>query len=100
LKTSQSELRGIVKEPVYDFVRRLAPEPRRAVKRALVALRREQGDMRALEQTLTGYYRLRIGKFRLIFRYADAKTIEAIFLEERSIVYEVFEAQLLEKLKT
>jgi len=90
----------VVKEPVYDFARRLAPEPRHAVRQALKALRREHGDIRALEQTLTGYYRLRIGKFRLIFRYVDSRTIEAIFLEERSIVYEVFEAQLLAKLKS
>ena len=89
----------VVKEPVYDFARRLAPEPRRAVRRALAGLRREEGDIRALEQTLTGHYRLRIGKFRLIFRYADSKTIEAIFLEERSIVYEVFEAQFLARLE-
>lgn len=89
----------VVKEPVYDFARRLAPEPRRAVRRALTALRREEGDIRALEQALTGYYRLRIGKFRLIFRYADSKAIEAVFLEERSIVYEVFEAQFLARLE-
>jgi mRNA interferase RelE/StbE len=92
-------LKVIVKEPVYEFACRLAPEPRRAVRQALKALRNEEGDIRALEQTLTGYYRLRIGKFRLIFRYADATAIEAIFLEERGIVYEVFEAQLLAKLK-
>lgn len=90
----------VVKDPVYEFARRLAPEPRRAVKQALIALRREKGDIRALEQALTGYYRLRIGKFRLIFRYADKRNTEAVFLEERSIVYEVFEAQLLEKLKS
>ncbi len=90
----------IVKEPVYEFARRLPPEHRRAVKQALKGLRREQGDIRALEQNLSGYYRLRIGKYRLIFRYADAKSIEAIFLEERSMVYEVFESQFLAKLKS
>jgi mRNA interferase RelE/StbE len=63
-------------------------------------LEQERGDIRPLEQALTGYYRLRIGKFRLIFRYFDPETIEAIFVEERSIVYEVFEAQLLAKLKS
>jgi mRNA interferase RelE/StbE len=90
----------IVKEPVLEFARLLAPEQRRAVKAALVALRREKGDIKPLEQALTGFYRLRIGKFRLVFRYSSAKTIEAIYLEERSIVYEVFEAQLLAKLLT
>jgi mRNA interferase RelE/StbE len=87
-----------VEEQVREFIRRQAPEPRRALKRALKELELERGDIRALEQALTGYYRLRIGKFRLVFRYTDAETIEAVFLEERSMVYEVFEAQLLAKL--
>jgi mRNA interferase RelE/StbE len=89
-----------VKQPVYDFIRRLAPEPRRALKKALKDLEHERGDIRSLEQGLTGYYRLRVGKFRLIFRYVNTGDIEAIFIEERSMVYEVFEAQLLAKLKT
>lgn len=89
----------VVQEPVYEFARRLAPEPRRAVRRALVGLRAEKGDIRELEGTLAGYYRLRIGKYRLIFRYRNGAVIEAIFLEERSVVYEVFEAELLRKLK-
>jgi len=89
----------IVQEPVYTFARRLAPEPRQAVKRALAGLRREQGAIRELEGTLAGHYRLRIGKYRLIFRYRDSAIIEAIFLEERSVVYEVFEAEMLKKLK-
>lgn len=90
----------VVKEPVYAFVRRLPPEHRRAAKRALADLGRGKGDIRALEQTLAGYYRLRIGKYRLIFRYTEASTVEAIFIEERSIVYEVFEAQFLARLKS
>jgi mRNA interferase RelE/StbE len=89
-----------VKQPVYDFIRRLAPEPRRALKKALQELEHERGDIRSLEQALAGYYRLRVGKFRLIFRYVNTGDIEAIFVEERSMVYEVFEAQLLAKLKT
>jgi len=90
----------VVKEPVYEFARRLAPEPRRAVRQALKGLRHERGDIRALEQALTGYYRLRIGKFRLVFRYLNSTTIEAVFLEERGVVYEIFEAQFLAKLKS
>jgi mRNA interferase RelE/StbE len=89
-----------VEEQIREFIRRQAPETRRALKRALRELERERGDIRALEQALTGYCRLRIGKFRLIFRYSAPGTIEAIFVEERSIVYEVFEAQLLAKLKS
>jgi mRNA interferase RelE/StbE len=84
---------------VVDYVRRLAPEPRRAVKSALKELGQEHGDLRALEGTLAGYYRLRVGRHRIIFGYAADGAIEAVFIEERSIVYEIFEAEFVKKLK-
>lgn len=89
-----------VKQPVYDFIRRQAPEPRRALKKALKDLEHERGNICSLEQGLVGYYRLRVGKFRLIFRYLGSGDVEAIFVEERSIVYEVFEAQFIAKLRS
>jgi mRNA interferase RelE/StbE len=85
---------------VVDFAKRLAPEPRRAVKRALQELRAERGDIRALEGPLSGYYRLRVGRFRIIFSYASDSAIEAVFMEERSLVYEVFEAEFIKRLKS
>ena len=84
---------------VVAFAQRLAPEPRRTVKRALQELVRERGDIRALEGTLSGYYRLRVGRFRIIFSYATDGAIEAVFIEERSLVYEVFEAEFIKRLK-
>ena len=85
---------------VIAYARRLAPEPRRAVKHALAGLREERGDMRALEASLSGYYRLRVGRHRIIFNYAADGAIEAIFIEERHLVYEVFEAQFIKRLKS
>lgn len=85
---------------VVDYVRRLAPEPRRAVKHALGELRFERGDILALEGVFSGYYRLRVGKFRIIFAYAADQAIEVIFIEERSLVYEVFEAEFIKRLKS
>lgn len=85
---------------VIEYARRLAPEPRRAIKQALTELRNERGDIRALDAPLSGYYRLRVGRHRLIFAYAADGAIEAVFLEERSLVYEVFEAEFIRKLKT
>ena len=85
---------------VIAFAQRLAPEQRRAVKRALQELRQERGDLRALEGVLAGYYRLRVGKFRLIFAYVPDGSIEVIFMEERSLVYEVFEAEFVKRLKS
>ncbi|HXC02256.1 MAG TPA: hypothetical protein VNU49_06355 [Opitutaceae bacterium] len=84
---------------VIEYVRRLAPEPRRAIKRSLMDLRNEGGDIQALEGNLTGYYRLKVGRHRLIFAYAQDEAIEVVFIEERSLVYEVFEAQFIKKLK-
>ena len=85
---------------VIEFAKRLAPEPRRAVQHALQELRAERGDIRALEGALSGYYRLRVGRFRIIFAYAADGAIEAVFMEERSLVYEVFEAEFIKRLKS
>lgn len=84
---------------VIEFARRLAPEPRRAVKHALAELRHERGDIRSLEGNLSGYCRLRVGRYRLVFSYAADDAIDAIFLEERQLVYELFEAQFIKRLK-
>jgi mRNA interferase RelE/StbE len=85
---------------VIEFARRLAPEPRRAIKHALAELGNERGDIRALEANLSGYYRLRVGRHRIIFSYAADGAIDAVFLEDRQLVYEVFEAQFIKRLKT
>ena len=55
---------------VIEYARRLAPEPRRAIKHALAELREERGDICALEANLSGYYRLRVGRHRILFNYA------------------------------
>lgn len=84
---------------IIDYARRLAPVPRRAIKHALKELGQEEGDIRPLEGVLGGYYRLRVGRHRIIFNYAADGAIEAIFIEERSLVYEIFEAEFVRKLK-
>lgn len=85
-------------DQVVAFARRLAPEPRRALKQALAELARERGDIRALEGALSGYYRLRVGRHRVIFSYAQDGAIEAIFIEQRALVYEVFEAEFVRRM--
>ena len=89
--------RVVIKAPAYEFLCRLAPEPRRALKRALQDLREEHGDIRTLDENLSGYYRLRVGRYRVIFSYTEEGTIEALFIGERSLVYELFEAEFLKK---
>jgi len=82
-----------IADPVLDFVRGLAPEPRHAVRLALHALEKERGDIKPLEGELSGYYRLRIGSYRVIFRIAierGDRVLHCVFAEHRSVVYELF----------
>ena len=85
---------------VTDYARRLAPETRRAIKHALKALGSDRGDIRVLEGNLTGFHRLRAGRHRLIFAYSANGSIDVLFIEERRLVYEIFEAEFIEKLKS
>ncbi len=85
---------------VIEYARRLAPEPRRAIRHALAGLREERGDICALEANLSGYYRLRVGRHRIIFNYAADGAIEAVFIAERQLVYEMFETQFIKRLKS
>ncbi|MGH7896925.1 MAG: type II toxin-antitoxin system RelE family toxin [Candidatus Binatia bacterium] len=80
---------------VVEFVRRLPPDPRRRPRRALRDLARERGDLKPLEGPLEGYCRLRVGGYRIVLRYAGRRTIQCVFAERRSLVYELL-AEILE----
>ena len=69
-------------------------EHRRALKRAILGLAQERGDIKALGDELAGYYRLKVARYRVIFRYAPGRVIQCIYLHERSLVYEIFEAEM------
>ena len=80
-----------VADQIFNYVKRLHPAQRRAVKTALRAL--ENGastDILPLSDELEGYYRLRVGKFRVIFRYLENKEISCEFIDARDTVYERF----------
>jgi len=85
---------------VQDFYADLGMTYRRETKRALMLLRKEQGDIKALGDDLAGFYRLRVGPFRIIFRYREGKVIECVYMNRRALVYEVFEREVVERLKT
>lgn len=72
----------------------LGPQSRRAVKQAIWNLAEERGDVLALRDKLAGFHRLRIGRHRLIFRYQPGRVIQCVYLNERSLVYELFEAEM------
>ena len=79
-----------VSTQVADFVRRLPPEPRRLLRRALRDLERERGDIKPLEGSLDGYCRLRAGGYRIILSYTGTGRVQCVVAERRSSVYEVF----------
>lgn len=78
-----------ISEQVAAFVRGLPPEPRRRVRRAIRDLAHERGDIKPLEGPLEGYCRLRVGAYRIVFSYAPQRTIQCVFAERRSLVYEL-----------
>jgi mRNA interferase RelE/StbE len=82
---------------VAAFVRGLAPEPRRQLRLAIRSLVQGRGDLKALEGELAGYWRLRVGSYRVIL-WRRATVIECVFVERRSIIYEVFAEELQKKL--
>jgi mRNA interferase RelE/StbE len=88
-----------IKIQVEEFMRRLAPEPRRALRQALVDLREEKGDLKALRGTFGGYFRVRVGRYRVIFRYLPNLEIEAVFAADRELVYKEFVAEATRRLE-
>ena len=80
-------------EQVLNFVRSLAPEPRRALRLGLRGLEQERGDIKQLEGELANWCRLRIKNYRVIFRYEmeeSQRVARCVFAERRELVYELF----------
>jgi mRNA-degrading endonuclease RelE of RelBE toxin-antitoxin system len=84
---------------VKRFVGSLAPETRRRVKAAMRDLAAEQGDCLPLRETYAGFHRLRVGGYRIVFRYLPGRVIECVFAEERSLVYQLFDREMMEHLR-
>jgi len=80
-----------VAEAVWHYVRTLAPDPRRRCKAALLAL--PDGDTKELEGDYAGFFRLRVGSLRFIYRHQQGR-IEVFFVEQRRLVYELLAAHL------
>ena len=90
-----------LEQQVVDFIRSLPPEPRKAVRRGLKNLEKEEGDIRGLEGELD-VYRLRVFRYRIIFLYhvqSESRTIRCVYAAPRSIVYEVFAQRVREVLE-
>lgn len=82
-----------VEAQVEAFVKSLAPEPRRALRQAIKAMAQGKGDVKRLEGKLSGYHRLRVGGYRVLYaeRFAGGqRVIECVFAKERAVVYDLF----------
>ena len=75
-----------------DRVRRLHPLLKRKVRGALTDLLRDPGCGKPLRRELEGYWSLRVGAHRLIYR-PDEHGVELIAFGPRSTIYE--ETQML-----
>ena len=86
-----------VAQRVRDFLHTLAPAPRRALWQAIKALERDEGDIKPMEGKLSGWSRLRVTGYRVLFKETAAggiRKINCVFAERRGVVYEMF-AELL-----
>lgn len=91
----------LVADQVRQFVRSLAPQPRHTLTRAIKRLERDEGDIKRLEGKLVGFSRLRVSGYRVLFRetaHRGARTINCVFAERRSVVYELFAELLADEL--
>lgn len=94
-------IRVEVSTHVEDFLHTLAPQPRRALIQAMKGLAQNRGDRKALEGKLSGYHRLRVTSYRVLYRelrLEGDRVFLCDFAERRSVVYEIFQQLLLAEL--
>lgn len=82
---------------IREFLGTLAPEPRRAVNAALRSIASGQARMEALHEPLERFYKVKSGKFRILCA-VENNMVYALFVERRSVVYEIATAQVLEEM--
>jgi mRNA-degrading endonuclease RelE of RelBE toxin-antitoxin system len=65
------------------------------VRAAIAGLSEDRGDIKALQGSLEGISRLRVGEHRIVFRRIKGR-IEVFYAAPRSVVYEFLSAHLRE----
>jgi len=80
-----------IADQVFDQLRRLHPDQRRAIRAALRNLEAGHAvDSLPLADALEGFHSLRVGKFRLIYRHLGPGEIACEFMDVRETVYDRF----------
>ena len=77
-------------DQVADWLSGLPPEPKRRVRADLRGLEDWQGDIKALRGELEGFYRLRVGGYRIVYRVMRGEVIRLDYADTRDVVYETF----------
>jgi len=73
------------------WLQSLPPDTKRRVRLALRALAiNGRGDIKALEAELAGFYRLRVGGYRIVYSVQNDQTIRLEYCDLREFVYERF----------
>ena len=80
-------------EPVQLWLQGLPPETKQRVWRELRALaggRAGRLDLKPLRGELEGFYRLRIGDYRIVYHLVPGPVIRLDYADLRDVVYDVF----------
>lgn len=78
-------------DQVVDGLKALHPGVRRDIRHALDEVNAgKKRDVAALTGELAGFWRLRVGKHRIVFRYDESGQLMAEFLGPRSTIYRSF----------
>ena len=96
----------IIGSAAENFIKTLAPEPRRALRRGIKGLEKNAGDIQQLDGELSEYCRLRVGRMRVIFSVETVRGEHLIlchYVNFRPVVYQLFghllASGLLEQIK-
>lgn len=78
-------------DQVIAVLKELHPGVRRDIRRALDDVNNgKKRDVRALSDPLVGFWRLRVGKYRVVFRLDEDDEVVAEYLGPRESVYRRF----------
>lgn len=80
-------------EPVQLWLQGLPPGTKQRVRRELKALaggRAARLDVQPLRRELEGFYRLRIGDYRIVYHLEPGPMIRLDYADIRDVVYDVF----------
>ena len=79
-------------ERVQNWLSGLTPDVKRRVRAALRSLERsDKGrDIKALRSELDGFYRLRVGGYRIVYHIEAGQTVRLDYADLREEVYEAF----------